>query len=86
MTHHTVLTSVTSIVRRRSATVWDLSRVLKETCMGSTVCFWKSTFTLHNTCVVKIHKNQVSLKMFSLHLFLYFTRKEHFLKISKPAL
>lgn len=40
-------TSVTSTVRKRSGTSRDLPVVLNDTWTGSTVCFWKSTFTLH---------------------------------------
>lgn len=38
---------MTSTVRKRSGTSWDPPVVLKDTWTGSTVCFWKSTFTLH---------------------------------------
>lgn len=33
--------------------VRDLSTMLKETCTGSTVFFWKSTFTLLDTTYLK---------------------------------
>lgn len=82
------LTSVTSTVSRSSVTARDLWSVLSDTCTGSTVCFWKSTFTLEIGAKVECHTENIYMSELPPerpHPAIS-TRAEHFTKTPKPEM
>lgn len=67
-------------------TARDLWSVLRDTCTGSTVCFWKSTFTLEIAAKVERRTENVYVSELPAELprLAMSARAEHFTETPKP--